>query len=334
MFVKLYFLNFIKDPKPAGSKANPTPTKVAKPAAGQAGKSPAGKGAPKALASGKAAPAAAPKSKPATKENLSASLEPVKSSSPKLEKQSLVHQNSSEHILLSYETVNRDLILKIKNELEIQGFKCVLDSNMDSMNKQVELSQCVLVAISENYRLSAVCQAEAQYAARLKKPIIPLIVQLGYENVKGWLGEIVHNKTNAVNFSKFSFEEAMKQLKFELNILNLNAKNFQQHNADPNQLKSGHLNLTEKSGFNLAAGHYGNFINHWNESQVKDWFLKNNINVNIYNEFFPCEGNVLKQLYDMRRDAPEFYFQSFGKNSNIDIKSVTVFTDLLIKLFT
>ncbi len=50
----------------------------------------------------------------------------------------------------------------------------------------VENSYCVLMCVTEKYRSSINCQAEAQYAFRIKKPIIPLIMQQGYENVKGW----------------------------------------------------------------------------------------------------------------------------------------------------
>ena len=44
---------------------------------------------------------------------------------------------------------------------------------------------CVLICVTEKYRQSLNCQAEAQYAFKLNKHIIPLIMEKGYENCKG-----------------------------------------------------------------------------------------------------------------------------------------------------
>lgn len=58
-------------------------------------------------------------------------------------------------------------------------------SSLDSMAKAVENSYCVLMCITEKYRQSVNCQSEAQYAYKLGRPIIPCILQKGYENVTG-----------------------------------------------------------------------------------------------------------------------------------------------------
>ena len=59
------------------------------------------------------------------------------------------------------------------------------------------------------------CQAEAQYAFKLNKKLIPLIMQKGYENVQGWLGIIMGDKI-FVNFTKYGFDECMRRLRKEL----------------------------------------------------------------------------------------------------------------------
>ena len=105
-------------------------------------------------------------------------------------------QSKLEHIMISYNTVSRELCLKIKENLESSGYKVWIDindihgSSLDSMARAVENSFCVLMCVTEKYRQSVNCQAEAQYAFRLNKPIIPLIMQKGYESVSGWLGNI------------------------------------------------------------------------------------------------------------------------------------------------
>ena len=70
-----------------------------------------------------------------------------------------------------------------------------------------------------------------------------------------------------------------------------------------------------------------------NEDQVIQWFIDNKLKDNIFNAIFPCDGTFLEQLYEMRRDAPEFYYQSLKLEYNLDLKSITLFTSSLKKLF-
>jgi hypothetical protein len=98
-------------------------------------------------------------------------------------------------LMISYNTASRDLCLKIKQSLEDEKFKVWIDvdeihgSSLDSMAKAVESSDIILMCVTEKYRQSVNCQAEAQYAFRLNKKIVPLIMQKGYSNVDGWLGK-------------------------------------------------------------------------------------------------------------------------------------------------
>jgi len=41
----------------------------------------------------------------------------------------------------------------------------------------IEESGCVLMGMTEKYKLSSNCRLEAEYAVNLNKPIIPLILQ-------------------------------------------------------------------------------------------------------------------------------------------------------------
>lgn len=95
--------------------------------------------------------------------------------------------------MISYNRESRDLMLKIKEELEklVMGFKIWIDvedihgSSLESMATAIEQSQCVIVAMSEKYKLSTFCRAEAEYAFQLNKKIIPLILQADYKP-DGW----------------------------------------------------------------------------------------------------------------------------------------------------
>lgn len=105
------------------------------------------------------------------------------------------NKNEQKQIMISYNSGSRELCMKIKEELTKScGYKVWIDvdeihgSSLDSMAKAVETSDLILMCVTEDYRQSINCQSEAQYAFKLKKPIMPLIMQKGYENVGGWLG--------------------------------------------------------------------------------------------------------------------------------------------------
>lgn len=189
------------------------------------------------------------------------------------------------------------------------------DSTLESMASAIEQAQCILMVVTEKYRLSVNCQAEAKYAFRLQKTIIPIILQSGYHNIDGWLGFIISDKI-FIDFTKYSFEEAMNKL--------------------INQLKLNNDSLPIPSIAVTAANNPKEIIQNeaknWNEEQCKEWFIKNNIK-NMFDILTPIDGGILLQLYEMKKSIPEFFFKSITKNDAIDFKSVAVFANLLIKLF-
>lgn len=97
------------------------------------------------------------------------------------------HEESKqdEHVMISYNRESRELCLRIKSSLEQIGLKVWIDVSdmsgctLESMAKAVEEAQCVLVCVTEKYRLSVNCQAEAQYAFKMNKKIVPLVMQEG-----------------------------------------------------------------------------------------------------------------------------------------------------------
>ena len=58
------------------------------------------------------------------------------------------------------------------------------------MAEAIENASVVLMCVSEKYYLSPSCRLEAEYAVKLQKPIIPLIMQQDFTPV-GWLGAII-----------------------------------------------------------------------------------------------------------------------------------------------
>ena len=136
-----------------------------------------------------------------------------------------IEKKTKSHLMISYNTASRELVLKIKSELEKLNLKIWLDVNdmhdstVESMASAIENAECVLMCVTEKYRQSVNCQAEAKYAFRLQKQIIPLILQSGYANVEGWLGFIISDKI-FIDFTKYDFNDAMNRLVKQINLNN------------------------------------------------------------------------------------------------------------------
>ena len=120
----------------------------------------------------------------------------------KLKDQNKESQPNTMQVMISYHRDSRDLCLKVKENLEASGHQVWMDvnekdvSSLDSMGRAVEQCFCVLMCVTEKYRLSVYCQAEAKYAFKLDKPIIPLVMQSGYDSVSGWLNLLINGRVS------------------------------------------------------------------------------------------------------------------------------------------
>ena len=216
------------------------------------------------------------------------------------------------HVMISYNTASRDLCLKIKADIEAAGHKVWIDvndihgSSLNSMAEAVENSYCVLICVTEKYRQSINCQAEAQYAFRINKPIVPLIMQSGYEKVKGWLGLILGDKI-FINFTRYKYEECLKRLKAELGtarklfygpLLSITPKKEDEEEqkvpiidkqTDTKTKSKTQIADVPKEIANTESGE----VEKWSELKVLEWFEKNSLNLKIIETLGPCNGMVL-----------------------------------------
>ena len=233
-------------------------------------------------------------------------------------------EENQRHVMISYNTGSREFCIKVKEKLESLGYKIWIDindihgSSLDSMAKAVEDSFCVLICVTEKYRQSVNCQAEAQYAFRIGKPIIPCIMQKGYESVTGWLGMIMGDKI-FINFTKYEFEECIRRLKNEVDSkLNLNKP----HVANTAPLMASPAPTSHRNSENMS------------DSEVQEWFRQNNIDPLIIESLgSPCDGILLKQLWEMKHRDPQFYDQSLKSIPNLNPFSIFKYSAALERLF-
>jgi hypothetical protein len=219
----------------------------------------------------------------------------------------------------------KNLTNTIKEYLEMQGFKVshkineTDTMNLDSMARTIENAACVIICVTEHYRQSISGQAEAQYAFTLNKPIIPLIMEQGYENVKGWLGIIMANAHKPINFVKEDIDDPLVDSFKQLNVAikEYTSQEENEQTGDQESKKEEKIENPEEM----------------KSEQVKNWLKKNSIPTNIIEKFENSDGHVLKQLYEMKMTVPEFYYQSFSNIKELDPISLANFTACLEKLF-
>jgi hypothetical protein len=134
--------------------------------------------------------------------------------------ESIISNSSSQHIMFSYNHDSKDLVNKICQYLQNSGYRTWMDiddmhgSTLDCMAHAVEQSCIIIICMSEKYKQSPNCQSEAEYAYRLKKPFVPILVQSKYKP-DGWLGMLLGTKLY-VDFTKSDFDSNYKKLVREI----------------------------------------------------------------------------------------------------------------------
>ena len=130
------------------------------------------------------------------------------------------HREETFDLMMSYSHKNKELCKQLYDELVKMGYRVWIDFDqmhgnvMDAMAQAIEQSHTVIVCLSEDYRKSNYCRAEAHYAFQRQRKIVPVLLQKHYKP-DGWLlfliGQLLH-----VDFTKHEFSQAMGMLLTEL----------------------------------------------------------------------------------------------------------------------
>lgn len=87
---------------------------------------------------------------------------------------------------------------------------------MIAMAYAVENSEFVIMCMSDSYKQSTYCQAEAEYAFGCKRRLVPVRIRPGYRP-DGWLGFMIGSRIY-VDFARFDFSIACEKLMTEINL--------------------------------------------------------------------------------------------------------------------
>ncbi|XP_060577248.1 uncharacterized protein LOC132734507 [Ruditapes philippinarum] len=127
---------------------------------------------------------------------------------------------SGQHILICYNMSDQKTALKVYHSLSSYGFPVWIDiaelnkysDSLDAVLRAIEQASHVVVCFSENYASDQSCRMEAEYAFTLKKRIIPLKLQTGYEPV-GWITSVLGSRFYLTLTRDRSFEKQMNNLR-------------------------------------------------------------------------------------------------------------------------
>jgi len=176
------------------------------------------------------------------------------------------------------------------------------------MADAVESSEFVLLCMSESYKNSTYCQAEAEYAFNCKRRLIPLIVRPKYR-ADGWLGFMIGTRIY-VDYGSFDFPVACEKLMAEISrqrnrphpssIVKATKEAVVEQKPVPkvDQSLSSLSPLDTYKTRRPNSSFRSKDIYYWTESDVLDF-----LSMNKLTELMPlCEnmdGHALIQLYKM-----------------------------------
>jgi len=191
---------------------------------------------------------------------------------------------------------------------------------MQAMATAVENAEFVLMCMSNSYKRSVYCQAEAEYAFHCKRYLLPIIVRQGYRP-DGWLGLLLGSRIY-IDFGRFEFKKACQLL---LNEVTLQRKNqldihgINQHETyldmepiTPKEIRTMELKYLSNEDIDRDtsnANYHSIPVNEWTRKDVLDFLFDSNLRL-----MMPlCEsmtGCGLTKLFRICQEKPnEFYNQ-------------------------
>ncbi|CAF1032754.1 unnamed protein product [Didymodactylos carnosus] len=193
-------------------------------------------------------------------------------------------------LMISYSHSEKELCQRVKDSLNTSGYRVWVDyeqmsgNMMDSMATAIESTNCILLFMSENYKRSNYCRAEAQYAFKRNLIIIPVLIQRSYK-ADGWLGLIVGSLLY-IDFTKYEFQQAYNMLIREIK----QAKHIITENTS-----NEHITPIISSP-NIQKQYLNKEVKKWTNTDIVHWCEDYNLMIfsKILSNF---DGNSLIQLH-------------------------------------
>ncbi|XP_071100855.1 uncharacterized protein [Haliotis cracherodii] len=239
-------------------------------------------------------------------------------------------QKSKGHVMISYQWANQEVLIKVKDCLKQNGYGVWMDidnmggSTLQAMAEAIENASVVLMAMSRRYKDSPNCRAEAEYAFSQRKPIVPLVMELGYRP-DGWLGMILGAKLFFDFSGKYSFDSKVDGLKKELGRSLSDAEPGL--SEDAGVVKPVAVAKTTTAFRSPAVKPGADPIKLWTSADVAKWLAKHNLKGKKLEKLTGREVAFLKNL---RFEAPEFFYHTVEtKLAVTDLLGLVNFTEAM-----
>ena len=217
------------------------------------------------------------------------------------------------HVMISYQWDNQEVLIEVKNRLQASGYRVWMDleqmggSTLEAMAKAVEDSSVILVCVSKKYKESPNCRSEAEYAYQLRKDIIPLMMQNNYRP-DGWLGMIVGTKLWIDFHSKCVIEEGLRKLKRELRGRGKNAEEADGSVEPVVRPVEANVVTTQPSAPAVSG---------WTNKEVKRWLEEIGLE-DVCGEYISdVNGQTLIDLQQLRGECPDYFYKCLEQNLNL-----------------
>ncbi|CAF2670859.1 unnamed protein product [Rotaria sp. Silwood2] len=184
-------------------------------------------------------------------------------------------------IMISYSHKDKQICKQLYDELIQVGYRIWIDFNqmhgnvMDAMVEAIEQSRTIMICMSEQYRRSNYCRAEAQYAFQKQLNIVPILLQKHYKP-DGWLAFLIGSLLY-IDFTKNEYSKALELLMNELKMADtrneISTKSVQSklHSVELLAITSC---LTQPPSQSIT---FPENVQHWTETHVHRWLSENDL---------------------------------------------------------
>ncbi|CAF4132000.1 unnamed protein product [Adineta steineri] len=198
------------------------------------------------------------------------------------------------HIMISYSHKEKILCKQLYDELTKNGYRVWIDFDqmhgnvMDAMAQAIDRSEIIIICMSEQYRQSNFCRAEAHYAFQRQRRIVPVLMQKHYKP-DGWLlfliGQLLY-----VDFTEHEFVRVMEMLSKELKAIHVPDMNITRVQREIDiDIILPNLSVSSPQTFS-------NNILQRSQIQVHQWLLQHRL-VQLSHLLINCNDRSLVHLY-------------------------------------
>jgi hypothetical protein len=213
---------------------------------------------------------------------------------------SYIIKEKSFDIMISYSHKDKELCKEIYDELMKADYRVWIDFDqmhgniMDAMAQAIEQSKTVIICMSEEYRKSNYCRAEAHYAFQRQRKIVPVLLQKHYKP-DGWLlfliGQLLY-----VDFNKHEFSRAMAMLFNELKVKDGSEMIVTPVHSTKNvDVPPPPIPSISSSPEASTAPTFSPNILEWTQTQVQEWLIQHHL-IQMSRLLTHCDGRSLVYL--------------------------------------